>query len=379
MYRCLFCVILLASFRLADAQKKILVKTNTNAELFGLMMDLDAGPDLIARKDTVVIDNRRATWGEWYAAIVRNYLKYRQYDTCVVMGIYRSMSREGYSDDWFIDFLLQVGEAPNAKINATTLPDKVKAFSKRGDIAEGRRKAEAFLVAFNDLYRAVHFDEYFRDNENYYALANAEVTRNLPGDNFIPVMEKFYRQRFNAYYLMPSLTIPTSMGFGKTIRKSRTICNVFAPFSFQHLDSGAPDMGFNYPDKIRNLTVHEFGHSFVNPAVDSVPEELMRSTEYLYAPIKDDMVKHGYTAWVQCLYEHFVKAGEVIIAEKLGDTAKARSLMTDFVNTRFIYVPAIVEEMRKYDKDTSLSYKAAVLATLKKLRHDMPEGLGSQR
>jgi hypothetical protein len=72
----------------------------------------------------VVIDNRRATWGEWYAAIVRNYLKYRQYNTYAVMGIYRRMSGEGYSDDWFIDFLLQVGEAPNAKINATTLPDR---------------------------------------------------------------------------------------------------------------------------------------------------------------------------------------------------------------------------------------------------------------
>ncbi|MBN8854404.1 MAG: hypothetical protein BGO55_20960 [Sphingobacteriales bacterium 50-39] len=379
MYRyCLFSVLLLAFFY-TDAQKKILVRTNRNIELFGLMMDLDNGPDLLARKDTVVMDHRRATWADWYAAVVRNYVRYRQYDSCAVMGIYRKMATEGYSDDWFVDFLLQVGETPNAKINRATTPDKIKSFSKKGDSVEGRTSAEAFLAAFNEFYKAVHFDDYLRDNRNYYALASAEVVRNLPGSDFIPVMERFYRQQFNAYCLAPSLTLPTSVGFGKTVRNTRTIYNVFAPFSFQKFDSGALDLGFNYPDRIRTLTVHEFGHSFVNPAVDALPEDLMRSTEYLYAPIKEEMVKHSYVSWTQCLYEHFVKAGEVIITEKLGDTAKARSLMTDFVNSGFIYVPAIVEELRGYDKDVSLSYKAAVLATMKKLKHDRPEGPGSQR
>lgn len=365
---CLFTILVLAFFY-TDAQKKILVRTNSNVELFGLMMDLDNGADLLARKDTVVIDHRRATWADWCAAVVRNYARYRQYDSCAVMGIYRKMAGESYSDDWFIDFLLQVDNAPMARISGVTTLDKIKSFSKKGDSVEGRRNAEAFLAAFNAFYRAVHFDDYLRDNRNYYALANAEVVRNLPGDSFIPVMEKFYRQQFNAYCLAPSLTLPTSIGFGKTVQKTRTIYNVFAPFSFQQFDSGALDLGFNYPDRIRTLTVHEFGHSFVNPAVDALPQELIRSTEYLYAPIKEEMVKHSYISWTQCLYEHFVKAGEVIITEKLGDTARAQGLMSDFVNSGFIYVPAIVEELRKYDKDVTLSYDAAVLATMKKFVH----------
>jgi hypothetical protein len=374
MYRyCLFVLFLLASYH-TEAQKKILVGTNRNAELFGLMMDLDNGADLLARKDTMVIDGRRATWAEWYAAVVKNYVRYRQYDSCAVLGIYRKMSREGYSDDWFVDVLLQVGNAPDAKITNITEQDKIRSFSKKGDSVEGRRNAEAFLAAFNGFYRAVDFDGFLRDNRNYYALASAEVTRNLPGSGFIPVMEKFYRQEFNAYCLAPSLTLPTSVGFGKTVWKTRTIYNVFAPFSFQRLDSGTLDMGFNYPDRIRGLTVHEFGHSFVNPAVDALPQDLMTSTEYLYTPIKEEMVRHSYTSWKQCLYEHFVKAGEVIIMEKLGDTARARSLLSDFMKTGFIYVPAILEEMRIYDKDAALSYKAAVLAAMKKLKHDRPVG-----
>ncbi|HVU55451.1 MAG TPA: DUF4932 domain-containing protein [Puia sp.] len=374
MYRYCLCFVLLSAFFYTDAQKKILVRSNRNVELFGLMMDLDNGADLLARKDTMVIDNRRATWKEWYAAVVRNYVKYRSYDSCAVMGIYRKMARDGYSDDWFVDFLLQVDDAPNAKITRTMEGDKIRSFSKKGDSVEGRRNAGVFLAAFNAFYRAVHFDDYLRDNSHYYALARAEVTRNLPGNDFIPVMEKFYRQQFNTYCLAPSLTLPTSVGFGKTVKKTRTIYNVFAPFSFQRLDSVAPDLGFNYPDRIRMLTVHEFGHSFVNPAVDALPQELIRSTEYLYAPIKEEMVRHSYTSWTQCLYEHFVKAGEVIIAEKLGDTVRAGSLLSDFGKTGFIYVPAIVEVLRKYDKNASLSYKAAVLAAMQKLKRDRPEG-----
>jgi len=348
--------------------RKIQIKTNKNVELFGLMMDLDAGADLLTRRDTVVIENKKTTWQKWYAGVLRNYLRYRQYDSCAVMAIYRKMAGEGYSDDWFVGFLLEVDDAPDARITAFTDPEKLRGFSKKGDTAEARRNALVFLAAFNDFCHAVDFDHYLEENKKYYALAHADVAKNLPGDNVIRTMESFYRQRFNAYCLTPSLTIPTSIGYGKTHRSTRTVYNFFAPFSFQSFDSSAPNMGFNYPDKIRGLTVHEFGHSFVNPAVDKLPKGLIDSTAYLYAPIKETMSRQAYVSWKACLYEHFVRAGEVIVAEKLGDTAGARKGMEDNLKGGFIYLPFIVEKLRAYDKDKSLTYDATVWAIIEELR-----------
>lgn len=108
-------------------------------------------------------------------------------------------------------------------------------------------------------------------------------------------------------------------------RNTKTIYNAFGPFSFQTFDTKNVNLGFNYPERIQGLSVHEFGHSFVNPAIGKVPKELIDSTEYLYTPIKTEMSKLAYTSWMMCLYEHFVKAGEVIIARKLGNAKEAES------------------------------------------------------
>ena len=105
----------------------------------------------------------------------------------------------------------------------------------------------------------------------------------------LPLMEHYYRQSFSGYYLVPSLNILTSMGFGKVNWNSRTIYNVFGPFGFQSFDPQHPDMAFNYPERIKVLAVHEFGHSFANPAVDHLPDALIEGTAHLFVPIKEEM------------------------------------------------------------------------------------------
>ena len=67
------------------------------------------------------------------------------------------------------------------------------------------------------------------------------------------------------------------------------------------------------------VIIHEFGHSFVNPVVDSIPPVDISKTERLFEPIKSAMEKQGYNTWKTCLYEHFVRAGEVVIAKLLDD------------------------------------------------------------
>ena len=58
------------------------------------------------------------------------------------------------------------------------------------------------------------------------------------------------------------------------------------------------------------------------------------------------MSEQGYNQWKICLYEHFDRANEVIIAKLLGDTEKANEILTDNVKNRaFIYLPQIIEKL----------------------------------
>lgn len=350
--------------------KKIQVKTNKNIELFGLMLQLDNGQDFLNRTDSVLLDNRKATWRDWYALTVKNYLRYKQFDSCMMMNTYRRLLSQGFYNDFFIDFLLQTDEVPLAKINANTDKETILTFSKKGDFEEAKKNAAAFLTMFNSFYKETHFENYLNENKNYYDQIKADVEKNLPSDQFLPTMENFYQKQFNAYYLIPSLNILTSMGFGKTNRNTKTIYNTFGPFSFQTFDTKNADLGFNFPKRIRGLSVHEFGHSFVNPAIDKVPKALLDSTEFLFTPIKSEMSKQAYPAWKICLYEHFVRAGEVIIARKLGNAKEAKKILQDNAKAKFIYLPTIVQELEKYDKNKSRykSYDDFVPSVIEKLK-----------
>ena len=329
--------------------KRIQVKTNKNIELFGLIMSLDMGPDLVANKDTVIIENRKSTWREWYATSYKLYIRYQNFDSGAVMQRYRRMVANGFYNDFFIGLLLQVDEVPYAKVNATTDKEFIQPFSPTGSLEEATRKANEFLQEYNQFYTQLHFGDYLEENKRYYDSIGSDVRKNLPDSLFIPTMEAFYGQRFNAYYLVPSLNTPTSMGFGKMNKTTRTIFNTFGPFHFQTFDKAHPSLGFDDSAQISQLSVHEFGHSFVNPAIDQLPDELKTSSAYLYEPIREEMSKRSYTSWSMCLYEHFVKAGEVIIARKLGRADKAEKIMQAAVAAKFIYVPFIVKELEAYD------------------------------
>jgi len=354
----------------SNAPKQINVVANKNIELFGLIVQLDNGEDLLSRKDTVVIEGRRATWADWYRATVNNYLQYKQFASSDMVKLYEDYGKRSYYDDFFIGFLLQVDEVPNAKLNATTDTALIHAFAPAGSLEDGKRVASDFLAAMNRFYVATSFENYLTSHAAYYEAIKADVRRNLPKQGFLDTVEHFYQKQFNSYTLVPSLNLLTSVGYGKMNINTRAIFNAFGPFSFQTFQPGKEELGFNFPDRIRNLSVHEFGHSFVNPAIDKVPGKVIAATEYLFTPIKDEMAKMSYPGWKICLYEHFVRAGEVIIARRLGDTTYANKMIEDNVKTRFIYLPAIVKQLEIYDSNRALypsydDFVARVVTNLK--------------
>jgi hypothetical protein len=216
----------------------------------------------------------------------------------------------------------------------------------------------------------INFNEYIVNTRSYYEAALDEVRSSLPTFDVLKSIETFYGKTFNKYSLVPSLTIPRGMGFGISYtRNNRTsIFNVFGAFDFQSLqETNKLNLGFRVPQQLRELSIHEFGHSFVNPVIDQIPQETITKGERLFDPIKSAMSNQGYTTWKICLYEHFVRAGEVVIAKISGDQAGSERLRSEYVNNRkFIYLPTIIEELEGYSKK-KIGYYDAVLNAIEKI------------
>lgn len=74
------------------------------------------------------------------------------------------------------------------------------------------------------------------------------------------------------------------------------------------------------------MTVHEIIHSFVNPQLDKYSILIDRDSS-LYTPALAALMKpQGIPEWKTCVREHFVRLGEIRIAEAMKDSKQANAL-----------------------------------------------------
>jgi len=349
--------------------KKLRIEINKNVELLGIGYFIGyEGVDIETK--TVEINGKKIPKKDWHNYGYWIFQKYKSFGTSENLGKSFAVAEHLWLD-YLISLLLQVDDFPHAKLKESINQSYYINFSKTKDLQEAKKNVTIFLDGMNEFYKEIGLDNYFIETDKFYKKAIDEINSVLPKQDFIDAMEKFYNKKFDAYTLVPSLTIPKGMGFGikYTADKKTHILNVFGAFDFQEfLNTPELKMGFTNEKRLRELSVHEFGHSFVNPEVDKLPKEKFSETESLFEPVKSKMSDQGYNTWKVCMYEHFTRAGEIMIAEKLGDTEGAKRLHSEYEQDRkFVYIPTILVELKKYDKGTYKTYYDAVLGAMEEL------------
>ncbi len=319
--------------------KKIKVVSNQNFELLALsylllnLGDFENIPDSQTFKSD---DGKEIKVKDLYTLNLKIGKEFKQYQKSKNLELIKSyFDRNFYLH--FSNFVMSLDNFPNAK--AISDYQFSHEFSSLSD-------QEKFVKAFNDFHIEIHFGEFLKKYQPYYQEMISEVSNNIPKGNFITEMEHFYSKKVDNYVLYPSLTMSFSQGFA--VSNNNSIGNVFASFNKpENVNvSSKLDLGFKNEVSLRGICIHEFGHSFVNPAIDKVDEKVITSKEFLFELIKNKMSEQAYNQWKICLYEHFDRAGEVIIAKLIGDNKKADEILNDNVKNRsFIYLPQIVNQL----------------------------------
>jgi hypothetical protein len=367
------------SVKTGSASKPIHVQYSKNVELLGFVYFVGYEGRQLENETDSLIRNREINQ---YAYGYHLYQQYKKYENSENLAVIIGFAQNIWLD-YFINLLLQLDDFPHARLTDAVAEKYYIRFSDNKDPIEAKKNAAACLDAFNKLYKEVNFGNYLVQNRRKYENALEQVKSRLPSATFIPAMEKFYKQQFEKYTLVPSLTIPAGMGFGARYshQNKTNIFNVFGAWGQQQfMDDTLLDMGFGDEKQIRELSIHEFGHSFVNPVVDQIPEELLTRTENLYKPIKEDMTRQNYTQWKHSVYEHFVRAGEILIARSLGYTKEAKMLQKHYIEDRkFIYLPVILKELEAYTTTSSITYTEAAKKAMQRLSKLAPHNPDSVR
>lgn len=217
----------------------------------------------------------------------------------------------------------------------------------------------------NIFYRISEFDQFWESSQPWYENALIEINTIKPEDRWVETMEQFYQQQFREYKIIPSLTFWSGPGFGFSAEDENGLTAYFV------LGPLRDDFRFDLKDPLTTLTIHEFGHSFVNHLLETTTADLIKETTPLFEPISASMSSQGYPEWSYVINEHFVRAGEVLIPELLNDTAMSESTLELYTNERsFIYLPFIVDRLRTYRIEEGLSYEYSIRNTMEDLKNE---------
>lgn len=219
-----------------------------------------------------------------------------------------------------------------------------------GDEAAGRERLDVLYRLLTEFNDDAGLDAFFQSRQDEHECAIAQIEDGLPEGGLIAAVENWYGDHRESYEIIIAPSIYATMGFGVQYGPANAprIANIAAPFiQTDTLDEYG--CGYGRPERVTELSRHEFGHSFVE--VEEVISSMSPAViERLHGPIAEAMESQGYSAWQSIVEEHIVRLGEIRIAVAMGEAERAEALRRDYIENRsFIYLPALEAVVLDYE------------------------------
>jgi hypothetical protein len=218
---------------------------------------------------------------------------------------------------------------------------------------------------------------FLKENSDYYQNAKKEVLKNLPSKDFVQQIESYYRSNRIKYIIVPAPEMPTGGAYGQrgigpyvytdNGMEIYQIISASLPVSIDSRTQTYKYFGFNNKEFTLRNSYHEFGHAFVNPALEIEKyKALVDSYEHLFTEeLKRVMLPQNYDSWFICIAEHLVRLGEIRLAERSGQHEWAIELRKKHTkDLNFIFLPELEEKIKLYEQDETIESFEAYLPEL---------------
>lgn len=210
------------------------------------------------------------------------------------------------------------------------------------------RIADNYMELVGQFGRDANFAQFRRRYRYVYELALAETRRNLPAAAFIATLEQYYGASKAGYRIIvnPFFKAEWGMSWQVATPAGPVAYQIAAPMQEQVVQQGhVVQAGFDNAAAVRNLSVHEFGHSFVNPLTGQPAiAARLAAQAALFRPVPG---QGQYRDWETLFNEHLVRAGEIRVALALGQQAVAEQLRTEYA--AWMYLPFFEQQLQRYE------------------------------
>lgn len=262
---------------------------------------------------------------------------FHPYRNHFAIELHRKIYRRMFGFDAPVTFMLH-HELPSFRQLAAFSPTDADSYG----FNEHNDTLAILMHAFRDFYVQTDFRKFFLSHKKFYDSLSSGIRNRLQNSGVIKMMEQHYGQQFSAYRVVLS---PLMNDGGYAVDVATPSGHTFYAVTGPATDSVARFPHFDSEILLSELILHEFSHNFCNPLIDQ-QWPLLQQYSCLLKPIATSLKRQGYSSWKVCLYEHLVRANEIVLNEKLLGKQRADELYNEFINDKWIYLREMVPLIR---------------------------------
>lgn len=241
----------------------------------------------------------------------------------------------------------------------------------------GSRNLDNYLSGLRAAASASAFDRFWLEHRDYYGSVLDKASAGLEAGKLADWLLAYYgaEGEYRFHYVLAPAMFPNG-GYAATEDRREGGQRVRHVYQVVRMADRVSGKGLNA------LTLHEFGHAFVNPAIgDSIPPATRAGLETLFAPVASRMKDMAYSSVYIFLNELVLRAcvirGQVILGfatEDGADAALAREELQGFYPIREVYAELADYEAHRAGYGNFAAFGPVLLERLSARAGDLAAG-----
>lgn len=308
----------------SSTEAKLVIRIDPRVELLSVIQYLSSSEG--RRNSPLIFAYRRE---------VDQYFK--NFSNHIAVTTTDKLADNGFNYDAPIVFLLYHSNPPEFK---RILPYSSYLIQRAGSEAV----LTDYAAKISDFAKVADFQTFYNSHLSFYKQIETKIQNTIGDTNYIKILEDYYGEKKNNYTLIPA-PLFYGVGYGPQIitEKGTDIYNIFGASKSVN---DMPDFGSK--ESILFYLMHEFSHAFVNPVTEKNAAEINRSS-FLMEPIRDVMIRQGYTNWSTCVNEHLIRACNARFAFHQRGRSLETAFLQDEISKGFIFVGKLDTLLQKYE------------------------------
>jgi hypothetical protein len=283
--RTLVCLLILPTAVVAQTADGLSVRTDPRIELVAVVFRLAGSPEYNMGRVPAYVQ-----------AIDSHFAAHREHPA--VIEARRLRDQRGIGFDAVMSFAIHIDDAETPQLRrAVKSPDE--SLERRWSPAEAERFATLLAAFVRDTRSA----EFMASQRATLDTARTRMERVVRASIDIDAIQKFFGRAPAGPFIMVPLVANAGGNFGVRYRDGARE-EVFAVIGTSADNGGWPAFDTRFVPTM----VHEFSHSFVNPAVEPMTARFRAAGEALYRQVEEQMRAQAYGDWTIMVNESIVRA-----------------------------------------------------------------------